>query len=77
MKEMPKHCPILEDTQLINERSEDIIKTMQQIRKDLRDCYKCPAYGKCTIMYEFNDRVHVAIQEVVEEWQIQSTFWGE
>jgi len=74
MKEMPNYCPILEGTQFINEQSEDMIKTMQQMRRDLRECHKCPAYGKCTILYEFNDRVHIAIQEVVEEWQIKSGF---
>lgn len=76
MNRIPLRCPIQEKTCKLNELSQDMTLTMRQLRQDLKNCPRCPAYDTCKLLRSFNQSVHIAIQEVVEEWGLQSSLRG-
>jgi hypothetical protein len=61
-------CPILDDQARINDLSEDLVRAMRKLRRDLDACNRCPAYESCPILMEFNAAVQTAIQEINDEW---------
>jgi len=69
---MPLHCPIEEKTCHLNDLSQDMVLTMRDLREELKNCHLCPAYGKCHILMRFNSSVQIAIQEVIEEWNLSA-----
>ena len=61
-------CPILDDQARINDLSEDLVRAMRKLRRDLDACNRCPANEGCPILMEFNAAVQTAITEVNDEW---------
>jgi len=67
-------CPIEQKTCHLNGLSQDMVLTMRELREDLKRCHLCPLYGKCHILMRFNDSVQIAIQEVINEWNLSADY---
>jgi len=67
----PIECPIQKGAEKLSGLSEDMIRTMRQLRQDLKDCPECPLYWECPTLTHLNTSVQTAIQEVVDEWGLQ------
>ena len=71
---MPLDCPIEQKTCRLNDLSQDMVLTLRELREDLKSCHLCPLYGKCHILMRFNSSVQIAIQEVIDEWDLSADY---
>jgi hypothetical protein len=67
---IPQDCPILEDTAHLQGLSQDMLRTLRKLKRDLRNCEKCACVYDCPVLKEFNASVQTAIQEVLDEWNL-------
>jgi hypothetical protein len=65
---LPENCPIRQDTARIEKISQDMLKALRRLRRDLQACQKCPNADGCAMLESFNAVVQAAIQEVQDEW---------
>ena len=66
----PSDCPVLEDTSRISGLSNDLVRTLRKLRRDLQACKKCACVDACPILADFNSKVQLAVSEVADEWNL-------
>ena len=64
----PVSCPVLRHVNHISGLSENLVRAMRLLRRDLDACAACPSGGDCPVLQDFNRQVQAAILEINEEW---------
>lgn len=66
----PQSCPIREDVSRIQAHSQNLVKIMRKLRRDLNTCQNCACVEDCEVLKTFHSKVQAALLEVTEEWNL-------
>jgi hypothetical protein len=65
------NCPVCHDTRRITSLSKDMAKALRRLRRDLKACASCSIdVEDCPIRQSLNAQIQVAIQTVVDHWNL-------
>ncbi len=65
----PPACPILGDTASIQALSQNFVKALRRLRRDLAHCKHCHSIEHCPVLANLNSTIQIAICQVLDEWQ--------
>ena len=72
--DLTNDCPISADlqseTNIIGDHSQSIIRSFRRVRQLMNSCEICPEQGSCVYISSFHAVVSQAIDEIVEEWNL-------
>jgi len=67
----PIICPVVTDAQHVLDASHNLSKAMHRLRRSLNRCKRCEN-GDCPAILALNSQIKACIEELVEEWHLDS-----
>jgi hypothetical protein len=62
------NCPIQRDTDHVISTTQELVRSMRKLRRDLTHCQACESGETCQLRSTFHAMIDVAIDEVNQEW---------
>jgi hypothetical protein len=63
-------CPILDHLARLEDLAQDAARTLQRLRRELKRCDSCLNAPECPLIEHIHQRLHAALNEVTEEWNL-------
>ena len=66
-------CQVCNDAKQITTLSQSVNRIVRKLRRDLKACDSClVGVNACPLLQNLNSTIQSAIQQVVDEWQLNS-----
>ena len=67
-------CPVAVDVKEVTDLSQDLVRSLRRLRRDLLRCQGCERQATCPILAQFRAQVDGAIQSVAEAWNLAGLY---
>lgn len=63
-----RYCPIKRHRREFYRFGRGLVRSLRQMRREVRICQQCPQRNDCPVLAEFHAMVDSVIDDLVEEW---------
>ena len=66
----PTDCPVIAQARQVSEKTSDLVRSIRQLKRQMRRCVTCPHSSACPVIVQFNQDVDAAIEQITIEWNL-------
>lgn len=64
------NCPVVKDIEAVNQTTKELIRSLRNLRRSMRNCQECEHDGTCQPLVDFNSAFLTALQQIQDEWSL-------